>query len=89
AADVARPNSVRAVGAAQAANPLPIVIPCHRVVGVGGRLTGYAGGLAAKQWLLEHEAAHNERVQGVAATQRPRRPLVGPVGRPPISPFRA
>ena len=57
--DVARqlgnPGAVRAVGAANGQNPLAIVWPCHRVVGAGGQLTGYAGGLARKQWLLRHE----------------------------------
>jgi methylated-DNA-[protein]-cysteine S-methyltransferase len=51
------PAACRAVGAANGRNPLPIVIPCHRVVGSDGRLTGYAGGLAAKQALLELEGA--------------------------------
>ena len=54
-----RPGAVRAVGRAVGANPLSIVIPCHRVVGSDGRLTGYAGGLAAKRYLLEHEARHS------------------------------
>lgn len=48
-------NLTRAVGAANAQNPIPILIPCHRVIGSNGSLTGFAGGLAAKQWLLEHE----------------------------------
>lgn len=50
-----RPRALRAVGAANAANPLAILIPCHRVIGADGRLTGYGGGLSAKQWLIEHE----------------------------------
>jgi methylated-DNA-[protein]-cysteine S-methyltransferase len=50
-----RPKAVRATGRAQGANPLPIVIPCHRVVGADGTLTGYAGGLELKSWLLGHE----------------------------------
>ncbi|MFZ9041721.1 MAG: methylated-DNA--[protein]-cysteine S-methyltransferase [Ilumatobacteraceae bacterium] len=48
-------NKSRAVGAANGRNPIPIVVPCHRVVGSDGRLTGFAGGLAAKAWLLDHE----------------------------------
>jgi len=55
AARVGRPKAQRAVGMANRANPLPIVLPCHRVIGSGGRLVGYGGGLAMKQWLLEHE----------------------------------
>ena len=51
------PTAARAVGAANGRNPLPIVVPCHRVVGANGRLTGYAGGLDAKRTLLEHEGA--------------------------------
>ncbi len=50
-----RPGSSRAVGAAVGANPISVVIPCHRVIGANGRLTGYAGGLERKRWLLAHE----------------------------------
>lgn len=46
----------RAVGSANGANPIAILVPCHRVIGADGSLTGYAGGLEAKRWLLEHEA---------------------------------
>lgn len=52
---VGRERAVRAVGGANGANPLSIVVPCHRVIATGGALTGYAGGVRAKQWLLEHE----------------------------------
>ena len=55
AAKLREPRSVRAVGAANGRNPLPIVIPCHRVVGADGSLRGYGGGLHRKQWLLAHE----------------------------------
>ena len=48
-------NKARAVGAANGRNPIPIVVPCHRVVGSNGQLTGFAGGLDAKAWLLDHE----------------------------------
>ena len=48
----------RAIGAANGANPVGIVVPCHRVIGANGALTGYAGGLARKQWLLDHERKH-------------------------------
>jgi len=53
---IGRPSAVRAVGAANGANPIAIVIPCHRVVGSDGSLTGYGGGLPLKRWLLDHEA---------------------------------
>ena len=55
AAGIARPSAARAVGAALGTNPIPIVIPCHRIVGVSGRLTGYAGGLHRKEFLLRLE----------------------------------
>ncbi len=54
---IGRPKAVRAVGAANGRNPLPIVIPCHRVIGSNGSLTGFGGGLDAKQYLLNLEAA--------------------------------
>jgi methylated-DNA-[protein]-cysteine S-methyltransferase len=50
------PNLARAIGQANARNPVSIIIPCHRVTGISGKLTGYAGGLWRKRWLLEHEA---------------------------------
>src|SRR5262249_44630128 len=59
-ADIARaighPTSYRAVGAANGRNPIPIVVPCHRVIGADGSLTGFGGGLEIKQWLLQHES---------------------------------
>ena len=58
AARVDRPTAARAVGAALGANPLCVVLPCHRIVASSGALTGYAGGLAAKRYLLELEAGH-------------------------------
>ena len=51
------PKAVRAVGTANGRNPIPIIIPCHRVLGKNKSLTGYAHGLAVKRWLLEHEGA--------------------------------
>jgi methylated-DNA-[protein]-cysteine S-methyltransferase len=57
AADLGRPAAARAVGAANGRNPLSIVLPCHRVLGADGALTGYAGGLSTKRWLLAHEGA--------------------------------
>ncbi len=55
AARLGRPGGARAVGAANSANPLPIVLPCHRVLGADGSLTGFGGGLERKRWLLMHE----------------------------------
>ncbi len=55
AAAIARPKAVRAVGAANGQNRLPLFIPCHRVIGADGQLTGFAGGLPLKRWLLAHE----------------------------------
>ena len=49
------PAAVRAVGTANGANPVAVIVPCHRVIGSNGKLTGYGGGLDRKQWLLEHE----------------------------------
>jgi len=57
AARIGRPRAVRAVGLANGANPVAIVVPCHRVIGSDGSLTGYGGGLPRKQWLLTHEGA--------------------------------
>lgn len=57
AAAVGRPTAFRAVGSANGANPIPIVVPCHRVVNADGALGGYAYGLGMKRWLLEHEGA--------------------------------
>lgn len=57
AESIGRPEAVRAVGAANGANPIAIVVPCHRVIGADGRLVGYAGGLERKRALLHHEGA--------------------------------
>ena len=57
ASRVGRPRAVRAAGLANGQNPISIVVPCHRVIGSDGSLTGYGGGLLRKKWLLEHEAA--------------------------------
>lgn len=56
AAAVGDPGAARAVGTACHHNPVPLIVPCHRVVGAGGKLVGFGGGLASKRWLLEHEA---------------------------------
>jgi methylated-DNA-[protein]-cysteine S-methyltransferase len=55
AAQLGRPRARRAVGAANGANPIAIVVPCHRVIGANGELTGYGGGIERKRWLLDHE----------------------------------
>ncbi|HTZ70207.1 MAG TPA: methylated-DNA--[protein]-cysteine S-methyltransferase [Acetobacteraceae bacterium] len=55
ATTIGHANAIRAVGRANGANPVAIVVPCHRVIGADGTLTGYAGGLRRKQWLLDHE----------------------------------
>ena len=52
---IGEPAAVRAVGTANGANPVAVIVPCHRVIGSNGKLTGYGGGLDRKQWLLEHE----------------------------------
>jgi methylated-DNA-[protein]-cysteine S-methyltransferase len=56
AASIGAPGAARAVGLANGQNPVSIIVPCHRVIGANGSLTGYGGGLPAKQWLLSHEA---------------------------------
>jgi len=72
AEDIGKPKAVRAVGLANGANPISVIVPCHRVIGAGGALTGYAGGLARKKWLLEHEG-----VQLSAAASRTRGAATG------------
>jgi methylated-DNA-[protein]-cysteine S-methyltransferase len=67
ARQLGRPKSVRAVGLANAANPVAIVVPCHRVIGTDGSLTGYGGGISRKRWLLVHE--------GVALGESATRPI--------------
>jgi methylated-DNA-[protein]-cysteine S-methyltransferase len=61
AADLGQPKASRAVGLANNQNPLPIIVPCHRVIGADGSLTGYGGGLPRKKWLLAHEAQQLSR----------------------------
>ncbi len=70
AATIGRSRAVRAVGRANGANPVGVVVPCHRVIGADASLAGYGGGLARKQWLLAHEGA-------VIAPQRVRRAAAG------------
>ncbi len=56
AQQIGRPKAVRAVGLANGANPVGVIVPCHRVIGANGSLTGYGGGLERKRWLLRHES---------------------------------
>ncbi len=63
AAAIGRPAAVRAIGTANGKNPISIIVPCHRVIGANGHLTGYGGGLPAKQWLLNHEAGKTPEFQ--------------------------
>jgi methylated-DNA-[protein]-cysteine S-methyltransferase len=60
---IGRPNAVRAVGLANGSNPVPIVVPCHRVIGSNGSLTGYGGGIERKRWLLQHEKCTGRATQ--------------------------
>jgi len=57
AEELGDPKATRAVGAANGQNPVPVVVPCHRVIGSDGSLTGFGGGLPRKRWLLQHEGA--------------------------------
>jgi methylated-DNA-[protein]-cysteine S-methyltransferase len=66
---IGRPRAVRAVGLANGANPVGVVVPCHRVIGANGSLTGYGGGLHRKEWLLAHERAHTP--QSESKTSQP------------------
>ena len=61
---IGHPEAARGVGAANAANPIALVVPCHRVIGADGSLTGYGGGLPLKKALLAHEAEHRPRAPG-------------------------
>ena len=64
AQQIGSPGAARAVGLANGANPIAIIVPCHRVIGANGTLTGYGGGLDRKAWLLNHERAHFFELQG-------------------------
>jgi methylated-DNA-[protein]-cysteine S-methyltransferase len=68
AAQLGIPKATRAVGLANGSNPISVVLPCHRVIGANGSLTGYGGGLERKRWLLQHE--------GVVLKPAPRRRLM-------------
>ena len=63
AQQIGRPKAVRAVGLANGSNPIGVVVPCHRVIGANGSLTGYGGGLDRKRWLLDHEDRNSSHVR--------------------------
>ena len=79
-----RPGASRAAGAANGANPISLIVPCHRAIGSNGELTGYAGGLARKRWLLAHERAALGRAQADSGTS-----TAAPVNRPSRNPASA
>lgn len=72
---IGRPSAVRAVGLANGSNPIGIVVPCHRVIGTNGSLTGYGGGIERKRWLLAHEGNRNIANGGLFADVRTLIPL--------------
>ena len=74
---IGQPKAARAVGLANNQNPVAIIVPCHRVIGAGGSLVGYGGGMHRKKWLLDHEARFAD-LDARAATTGPRRAQVAP-----------
>ncbi len=70
AARIGRPSAVRAAGAANGANPVAIVVPCHRVIAANGTLWGYGGGLWRKRWLLDHERGQTQVGSGLESSCR-------------------
>ena len=68
---IGRPAASRAVGAANGRNPIAIVIPCHRVIGADGSMTGYGGGLPTKKWLLAHEGVPTDARRATSDAQLP------------------
>jgi methylated-DNA-[protein]-cysteine S-methyltransferase len=70
AVHIGKPKAVRAVGLANGANPISVIVPCHRVIGAGGALTGYAGGLTRKRWLLEHEGVQLSAASSLVRTAK-------------------
>jgi methylated-DNA-[protein]-cysteine S-methyltransferase len=75
---IGAPRAARAVGAANGRNPLPVVLPCHRLVGAGGALTGFGGGLDVKRALLAHEAATAARAAGAGSARTRTSPVPPP-----------
>ena len=74
---IGRPAAVRAVGLANGSNPIGVVVPCHRVIGSDGSLTGYGGGMNRKRWLLQHEGASIDEKQTKAVAHTPTFPSFG------------
>jgi methylated-DNA-[protein]-cysteine S-methyltransferase len=83
---IGRPAAVRAVGLANGANPVGIVVPCHRVIGSDGTLTGYGGGIERKRWLLEHERRAGVSIQCATGAGLH---FASPADRAPIGPDRS
>ena len=73
AAAVRRPRAVRAVGSANRVNPIPVIVPCHRVIGSDGAMRGYAGRVDRKEWLLRHEERASREARGSAQAAEQRR----------------
>jgi methylated-DNA-[protein]-cysteine S-methyltransferase len=63
---IGNPTAVRAVGLANGSNPVGVIVPCHRVIGANGSLTGYGGGIDRKQWLLDHESASQHLMKNIS-----------------------
>jgi methylated-DNA-[protein]-cysteine S-methyltransferase len=78
---VGRAGAARAIGRANATNPIPVVVPCHRVIGARGALTGYGGGMARKEYLLAHEGAISEALPQPASAHPPRSFRISSVSR--------
>ncbi|HKS34013.1 MAG TPA: methylated-DNA--[protein]-cysteine S-methyltransferase, partial [Enterobacteriaceae bacterium] len=70
AAQIDKPTAVRAVAAANGMNRVAIVIPCHRIIGKDGSMTGYGGGIARKEWLIAHENEHSQHIDTAACDDR-------------------
>ena len=86
AADLGRPGASRAVGLANGSNPVSLIVPCHRVIGANGALTGYGGGIERKRWLLDHEHVNCSPALRSPAAQASGVPVSGvPVSGVPVS----
>ena len=89
ASQVGTPAAVRAVGAANGANPVAVVLPCHRIIGSNGSLTGYGGGIDRKRWLLDHEGVKPHAVLTIRGAEASRYVYAGGASAPPESSPRA